>query len=52
MLDSFLARYGHQDIHKLRGVEFLTLAEKAIFHSCLLIHIEHEVQPLPGSIIP
>jgi len=52
MLDSFLARYGNQDIHKLRGVDRpLTHDEKIIFAECLGQWLEREVEPLerPGS---
>ena len=49
MMDSFLARYGSQDIHRLRGIQELTRAEKLIFRECLLELIRGEVQPLDGS---
>lgn len=51
--DAFLARYGHQDIHKLRGIDRqLTKLEKAIFAHCLIEHIENEVQPLDQGTNP
>jgi hypothetical protein len=45
MLDAFLARYGNQDIHRLRGVEELTPVEKRVFAACLAEHIKNEVGP-------
>jgi hypothetical protein len=52
MRDTFLARYGHQDIHRLRGIEELTEKDKRIFAFCLTVHIEHEVRPLTDPFTP
>lgn len=50
MNDAFLARYGHQDIHRLRGIDRpLTQFEKAIFAWCLERHIHDEVRPAPDE---
>jgi hypothetical protein len=49
MMDAFLARYGTQDIHRLRGVEELTPGEKEVFRQCLLELLRAEVEPLPGG---
>jgi hypothetical protein len=48
MMDAFLARYGNQDIHRLRGVEELSQSDKLIFRECLSELIKAEVQPLDG----
>jgi hypothetical protein len=42
MMDAFLARYGNQDIHRLRGVKELSWNEKRIFASCLEELMERE----------
>lgn len=47
MLDASLARHGNQDIHALRGVQFLTRRDKLIFQACLLEHVRAEVKPRP-----
>lgn len=49
MDDAFLARYGHQDIHRLRGLDRpLTRFEKHMFAWCLEHHInDFEVPPPP-----
>ncbi|HEU4728384.1 MAG TPA: hypothetical protein VFT22_10855 [Kofleriaceae bacterium] len=48
MTDSLLARYGHQDIHQIRGISRpLTPFEKDMFAHALLEHIEAEQAPLP-----
>jgi len=44
--DAFIARYGHQDIHRLRGVESLSADEKLIFSAHLGHWLEAEVQPV------
>lgn len=45
MQDTFLARYGMQDIHRLRGVEVLTNIDRAMFAKCLELHMEAEYTP-------
>ena len=50
MRDAYLARYGMQDIHTLRGRRFLTEFEKAIFAACLEEHMRVEFSPKKGNI--
>jgi hypothetical protein len=44
MLDTFICRYGHQD---LRTVQGMTQTEKQMFKVCLLDHIANENGPGP-----
>ena len=41
----FIARYGNQDLHQLRGVEQFTDWEKAIIRAWLSHHLECEMKP-------
>lgn len=58
MLDAACARYGNQDIHKLRGKERLTYGEKLVFNACVLQLMEAEFSPrdlsnfLGGGAVP
>jgi hypothetical protein len=45
MLDAACARYGHADIHKLRGKERLTYAEKFVFNECVKELMDAEFNP-------
>jgi len=49
--DSFLARYGCQDIHKIRGLtRSLTVREKLLFEACIAKHMAKEFTvPTPGG---
>jgi len=45
MLDAACARYGNQDIHKLRGVKKLSYTEKLIFNECVKELMDAEFNP-------
>jgi hypothetical protein len=49
MLDSYLARYGNQDIRWLRGVTQLSYGEKLVFAGCLERWMRREVVPMQAS---
>lgn len=45
-LDAALARYAHQDIHKLRGVKKLSYDEKTVFNEHVKELMTAEFSPL------
>ena len=49
LLDSFLAVHGHQDIHRLRGVQYLTEFDKIIFAKLVEEHLNQEFPQAPGA---
>lgn len=45
MIDAACARYGHQDIHRIRGVKRLRRWEKEVFVECVKELMTAEFSP-------